>query len=154
MNCQHPCIEVSLDNVLHNVSEIRRAAGKGKGIMAVVKDLAYGCGSVVVSRALASCGVEWLAVATAAEARALRDGGITLPVLVLGACDTDELAWAGAHKVSVSLNDVADLGAMARAGAPVRIHVNIDTGMSRLGAAPDRTRRARVRFAKQLEARV
>ncbi len=136
MNCQHPCIEVSLDNVLHNVSEIRRAAGKGKGIMAVVKDLAYGCGSVVVSRALASCGVEWLAVATAAEARALRDGGITLPVLVLGACDTDELAWAGAHKVSVSLNDVADLGVMTRAGTPVRIHVNVDTGMTRLGLLP------------------
>jgi alanine racemase len=132
----HPCIEVSLDNILHNVSEIRRAAGKGKGIMAVVKDLAYGCGSVMVSSALASCGVEWLAVATAAEARALRDGGIVLPVLVLGACDVDELAWAGAHNVSVSLNDLADLGVTARAGAPIRLHVNIDTGMSRLGLLP------------------
>src|SRR5271157_867978 len=104
--------------------------------MAVVKDLAYGCGSVVVSRALASCGVEWLAVATAAEARALRDGGITLPVLVLGACDADELAWAGSHNVSVSLNDVADLAHMTRAGAPVRLHVNVDTGMTRLGLLP------------------
>jgi alanine racemase len=136
MNRPRPCIEVSLDNILHNVSEIRRVAGKGKGIIAVVKDLAYGCGSVMVSRTLASCGVEWLAVATAAEARTLRDGGITLPVLVLGACDTDELAWAGAHKVSISLNDIADLAVMAGAGTQVRLHVNIDTGMSRLGLLP------------------
>jgi alanine racemase len=128
-----PRIEVSLDNILNNLAEIRGAIGPAKNIMAVVKDLAYGCGSVTVSRTLEANGVSWLTVATAAEARTLRDGGITLPVLVLGACDKDELAWACENNVSISLNDAQDLAGFAGPGGTVRFHVNIDTGMGRLG---------------------
>lgn len=131
-----PHIEISLDNLLHNVSEIRRIAGETRGIMAVVKDLAYGCGAIAVSRTLESVGVEGLAVATANEAKSIRNAKIVMPMLVLGACDSDEIAWAAAHNVSLTLNDIHDVSSFESLGSPVRFHLNIDTGMGRLGLKP------------------
>jgi alanine racemase len=132
-----PRIEVSLDNIVHNISEIKKIVPASKGIMAVVKDLAYGCGSVMVSKTLEANGVAWLAVAFAGEARVLRDGGITLPVLVLGECDKNELAWGAANNISFSLNDPADITTWSESGLTVRFHINIDTGMGRLGLLPN-----------------
>jgi alanine racemase len=131
-----PHIEVSLDNIIHNIGEIKKAVPSSKGIMAVVKDLAYGCGSVMVSKTLEENGVSWLAVAFAGEALALRDGGITLPILVLGECGKDELAWGAANNISFSLNDPADTAAWIESGLAVRFHLNVDTGMGRLGVLP------------------
>lgn len=131
-----PRIEVSLDNIIHNISQIKTTVPSSKGIMAVVKDLAYGCGSVMVSKTLEANGVAWLAVAFAGEARALRDGGVTLPVLVLGECGKNELAWGAANNISFSLNDPADVVAWSDNGLAVRFHVNVDTGMGRLGLLP------------------
>jgi len=133
----NPYIEVSLDNLLDNLAEIRRTAPSGKGIMAVVKDLAYGCGSVMVSSALQQSGVAWLAVATAGEARVLRDNGVTLPVLILGPCSAEEISWGNQNNVSFSCNDPLDLGPGNESGAPVKFHLNIDTGMGRLGVRPE-----------------
>jgi alanine racemase len=131
-----PFIEVSLDNIIHNIGEIRKVFPASKGIMAVVKDLAYGCGSVMVSKTLEANGVAWLAVAFAGEARALRDGGVTLPILMLGECGKDELAWGAANNISFSLNDPADVAAWIGSGVAVRFHLNVDTGMGRLGLLP------------------
>jgi alanine racemase len=131
-----PYIEISLDNLLHNVSEIRRITGETKGIMAVVKDLAYGCGAIAVSRALASVGVEWLAIATMNEAQSIRNAGIALPILVLGACDNLEIAWAATHSVSLTLNDIQDVSSFESHGIPIHFHLNVDTGMGRLGLRP------------------
>jgi alanine racemase len=131
-----PRIEVSLDNIIHNISEIKKIIPSLKGIMAVVKDLAYGCGSVMVSKTLEANGVAWLAVAFAGEARALRENGVTLPVLVLGECGKDELAWGAANNISFSLNDPADISSWSDSGVTVRFHVNVDTGMGRLGLLP------------------
>jgi alanine racemase len=128
-----PRIEVSLDNIVHNISEIKKIMPSPKGIMAVVKDLAYGCGSVMVSKTLEANGVAWLAVAFAGEARAIRVSGVTLPILILGECDKDELAWGTANNISFSLNDPADITAWGDSGLAVRFHINIDTGMGRLG---------------------
>jgi alanine racemase len=131
-----PRIEVSLDNVLHNLAEVRRLVPPSKGIMAVVKDCAYGCGSVMIGRTLEQQGVAYLAVATPLEARTLRDGGISLPVLVFGECSRDDLAWGASHNITFSLNDIADIAAWKESGAPVRFHCAVDTGMGRLGIRP------------------
>jgi alanine racemase len=131
-----PRIEVSLDNIIHNVMEIKKIVPSPKGIMAVVKDLAYGCGSVMVSKTLEANGVAWLAVAFAGEACALRDGGVKLPILALGECGKDELAWGAVNNISFSLNDPADITAWIDSGVSVRFHVNVDTGMGRLGLLP------------------
>ena len=131
-----PLLEISLDNIVHNLGEIRRVIPAGKGIMAVVKDLAYGCGSVPVSRILEANGVSFLAVAYADEARILRAQNIALPILVLGTCNSEDLAWGAANNISFSLNDLSDIAAWKSLDAAIRFHLNVDTGMGRLGVLP------------------
>ncbi|HEV2873941.1 MAG TPA: alanine racemase [Thermoleophilaceae bacterium] len=103
----------------------RNCALLPKPLCAVVKANGYGHGPVA-GAALAG-GATWLAVATAGEARELRDQGVDEPVLVLGALTRDELRIA----VEADADVVAWSDAVA--GAAPRVHVKLDTGMGRLG---------------------
>jgi alanine racemase len=134
-----PWVEISLDNVVHNVNQIRGALPPSVGIMAVVKDNAYGCGGVMVSRVLESHNVGHFAVARTVEARALREAGIRSPILVLGPATAEEVRWGAGSRIGFSLNDMADVSAWQSLGCPVRFHLNVDTGMGRLGILPRET---------------
>jgi alanine racemase len=103
----------------------RNCARLPKPLCAVVKADGYGHGPV--APAVLAGGATWLAVATAAEARDLREQGIEAPVLVMGALTPEELRTAIAADADV----VAWSDAVAEA-AP-RVHVKLDTGMGRLG---------------------
>jgi alanine racemase len=103
----------------------RNCARLPKPLCAVVKGNAYGHGPIA-GAALAG-GATWLGVATAGEARELRDQGVDAPVLVMGALTRDELRVA----IKVDADVVAWTDEVADA-AP-RIHVKLDTGMGRLG---------------------
>jgi alanine racemase len=103
----------------------RNCARLPKPLCAVVKANGYGHGPVA-GAALAG-GATRLAVATADEARELREQGVDAPVLVLGAITGDELRVA----VEAGADVVAWTDEVAEA-AP-RIHVKLDTGMGRLG---------------------
>jgi len=105
----------------------RNCTGLPKPLCAVVKANAYGHGTVPVAEAALAGGAEWLAVATAAEAAELRAGGIGVPLLVMGGLTGDELRTA--------IEAGADVVAWTEevAGAAPRVHVKLDTGMSRLG---------------------
>ena len=105
----------------------RNCARLPKPLCAVVKANAYGHGTVPVAEAALAGGAEWLAVATAGEAADLRAGGIGAPVLVMGALTRDEVGAA----VEAEADVVAWTDEVAEA-AP-RVHVKLDTGMSRLG---------------------
>jgi len=105
----------------------RNCARLPKPLCAVVKANAYGHGTVPVAEAALAGGAEWLAVATAGEAADLRAGGIGAPVLVMGALTRDEVGAA----VEAEADVVAWTEEVAEA-AP-RVHVKLDTGMSRLG---------------------
>jgi alanine racemase len=96
-------------------------------LCAVVKANAYGHGTIPIAEAALAGGAEWLAVATAAEATELRVAGIEAPVLVMGALTGEELR--------VALEADADVVAWTEeiAEAAPRVHVKLDTGMSRLG---------------------
>ncbi len=96
-------------------------------LCAVVKANAYGHGTVPVAEAALAGGAEWLAVATAAEATELRAGGIGARLLVMGALTRGEVRTA----VETGADVVAWTEEVAEA-AP-RVHVKLDTGMSRLG---------------------
>jgi alanine racemase len=104
-------------------------------LCAVVKADGYGHGAVPAARAARAGGAEWLAVAAAAEAHALRDAGLGGPILVMGALSPEELdiaLAAGADVVAWREGFVAELA--RRAGtARVGVHVKLDTGMGRLG---------------------
>jgi alanine racemase len=98
-----------------------------KPLCAVVKATAYGHGTLPVAEAALRGGADWLAVATADEAAELRRGGIEGPVLVMGALTSDD--------VRVAVEADADVVAWTEevADAAPRVHVKLDTGMSRLG---------------------
>ena len=105
----------------------RNCARLPSPLCAVVKADAYGHGVGQVARAARRGGASWLAVATADEARELRDEGADGPILVMGALTADELRTAGEAEADI----VAWTDEVAQSAR--RVHVKLDTGMGRLG---------------------
>ncbi|GAB4237340.1 MAG: alanine racemase [Deltaproteobacteria bacterium] len=138
--------EIRLSALRHNVSAIRGLLPPGTGVLAVVKANAYGHGALPVARALEAGGARMLGVATVEEGIELRDGGIRLPVVVLGGVDPPQAAEAHAHRLSAVLFDRGQIGYLSRAakadGEPFPVHVKVDTGMGRLGLLPEEARDA------------
>jgi alanine racemase len=129
--------EVNLAAIDRNVVRLISEIGDAE-LCAVVKADAYGHGAAAVAASVLGAGARWLAVATAGEALALREAGITqAPILVLGAISGEELALALAARAEVVAWEpgfVAALAAAPRDGAgPLRVHVKLDSGMGRLG---------------------
>jgi alanine racemase len=130
---------VDLAAIRHNVA-VLAAASPGAALMAVVKADGYGHGAVPVARAALEAGAGWLGVCTLGEALELRAAGITAPVLSwLNLLDAD-FASAVAADVDLSVASRAHLAAVlagARAsGRPARLHLKIDSGLSRNGIQP------------------
>jgi alanine racemase len=103
---------VDLDAVRHNVRAIRAmldreaaAAGRsGPGIIAVVKANAYGHGAAPVARACEEAGATMLACADIEEGVALRDAGVTRPILVFGAQSVSDLAGVFTHRLTPTVS--------------------------------------------------
>ena len=129
--------EVSLENIRHNYAAIRAAIPAGCRFLGVVKANAYGHGALAVSRTLEACGADYLAVSCLDEAMELRDGGITLPILILGhtPCEyTRMLIDNDLTQAITCLAKAEEFSAEAlRVGRPLKVHIALDTGMSRLG---------------------
>jgi alanine racemase len=134
--------QIDLDNLEHNFRQIKKRLAPGVKIMACVKAEAYGHGLIPVARQLASCGVDFLAVASVDEAVALRKAGIDLPVLVLGLVlehDIRPLFDRNITPTVCTLSLAKALDRQARAlGRSMNIHIKIDTGMSRIGIMHDK----------------
>ncbi len=128
---------VDLAAIRHNVALLSDvAASSGAEIMAVVKADAYGHGLLEVARAARAAGAGWLGVATPEEALRLREAGDTGRVLCwLTAPDEDWTPWVAAG-LDLSAYSVDHLDAAAGAGR-ARVHLKVDTGLSRGGAARD-----------------
>lgn len=127
--------EVDLRAAASNLAAIRAHLDPQVRVMAVVKADGYGHGAVPVARAALRAGAEWLGVATVDEGLALRRASITAPILVLGPAAADEIRDAvreGLRLTIVSADTVALLARTARRCA-VRVHLKVDTGMTRLG---------------------
>jgi alanine racemase len=128
---------VDLGAIRHNVRLVRAAVGPGVRLMAMVKANAYGHGAVPVARACVEAGATGLAVAAVDEGLALRRSGITAPLLVLGASAPEEHPEALRHDLTLavgSLRMADNVAAAARAtGVTARVHVEVDTGLSRFG---------------------
>ena len=123
---------VNLAAIERNVAVLRGAAGDAL-VCAVVKADGYGHGAVPSGRAALAGGARWLAVAASSEALALREAGIQAPLLVMGALSENELAEAVAARADVVAWREGFVQALAATGAPLGVHVKLDTGMGRLG---------------------
>lgn len=132
--------EVNLDNIAHNVKEIRRITDKKAEIMGVVKADAYGHGVMEVAKTLIENGVTRLAVSMLDEAIQLRKNGIDVPILILSYTDprraeeiilNDVTQTVFSHDLAEALSEAA-----VRLDKNIKIHIKIDTGMTRVGFMP------------------
>jgi alanine racemase len=131
--------EIDLDAVEHNVGALTDAVAPA-AVWAVVKADGYGHGAVRVARRALEAGADMLCVALVDEAIALREAGIEAPILLLSEQPPDRADDIVRQRLipTVYSTDSADsLAAAARAlGVEIDVHVNVDTGMQRVGAAP------------------
>jgi alanine racemase len=123
--------------IAHNIALLR--AKTDAKFMAVVKADAFGHGAVEVAETAIAAGAAWLGVATVDEALQLRRAGLSVPILAWLVDQWSDLPHAVRSQVTVSCANRETLDAVVAAAAAVGrradVHLEIDTGMSRAGAA-------------------
>jgi alanine racemase len=132
---------IDLGAIGANLARIRELAGNAT-VMAVVKADAYGHGMAPVARAARRAGVEWLGVALPSEALALRANGDQGRILAwLWSPGDPAIATCVREGIDLSVSSRWALAEVAeaarRVGSRARIHVKVDTGLSRNGVPPD-----------------
>ena len=129
--------EINLDNLAYNYKKIREYIGENVKFLGVVKADAYGHGSVQVASKLQSLGADYLAVSSIDEAMELRVNDVTMPILILGHTPKEQVD----RLISYNITQAVTCEAKAieyneealRLGKTLKIHIKVDTGMSRLG---------------------
>lgn len=134
-------VEVNINNLKHNFTEVRRTVGHSVKIMAVVKADAYGHGLVGTARAFVDAGADYLGVTTLEEGLTLRDSGLSVPVLVFSPLLPDQMEVAVRAELDQTLSDLRMAEFLSKICKTVqkvaRVHVKVDTGMGRLGILPE-----------------
>jgi len=133
-------IEVAGGALAHNAALFRRLLSPGTELLAVVKADAYGHGIERVVPALRSSGVSWFGVHSAEEVSALRRLPYDGPILAMGYLTAAQVAAVVDPRVHVLISSAGVLEALAaharRLGAPLPVHVKVDTGTRRQGVPP------------------
>lgn len=129
--------QIDLSALRHNIGLVRRHAPKAK-VLAVVKAMAYGHGAIPLAMQLQSQ-VDALGVARVDEATCLREAGISAPLLVLeGPSDKTELSRAARLQIGLAIHHIHQVKLLKQhAGQAVDCWLKLDTGMHRLGFAPE-----------------
>jgi alanine racemase len=138
MTGERPAVAtIRLDAIRENYACAAKLAGS-RQVIAVVKADAYGHGSVPVARTLVEAGCRWLAVHSVGEGVALRDAGIDVTLMAMGGVhDAAEARIAVERGVEPALHRTEQAAWIAAAAdrEPARVHVEVDTGMTRVGAS-------------------
>lgn len=126
---------VDLDAVAHNVRAIRSLLPDKTAFMAVVKADAYGHGLVPVAEAALAAGASWVGVMTPGEAAELLAAGVRAPILILGPVSADWLPRFADSECRLTVGTIPALEAVQSlaGGARFRVHIKVDTGMTRMG---------------------
>lgn len=129
--------EIDLDALAYNYSVLCKQMGPDSGFVGVVKADSYGHGSVQVSRVLEELGAKYLAISNINEARELRMAGIKLPILQLGSTPADQalIILANGFTQAIYSENQAEAFSqeISKVGGRMKVHIKLDTGMSRLG---------------------
>lgn len=129
--------DVNLDAIRHNVAQIRAMLTRDTRLMIIVKADAYGHGAVPVAKALDENGADAYGVAIIEEAVELREAGIEKPILVLGYTPKEQYGMVVSYGVTQTVfqYDMAQALSIEASslGKRARIHIKVDTGMSRIG---------------------
>ncbi|MCR5468177.1 MAG: alanine racemase [Lachnospiraceae bacterium] len=129
--------EVDLDALERNYKKIREHIGSDVKFLGVVKADAYGHGSVQCSKLLEKIGADYLAVSSADEALELRVNGVNMPILILGHTPKEQVARMIKYNITQAVTCKAKAVEYSeeatRLKGTLKIHIKVDTGMSRLG---------------------
>jgi len=127
---------IDLDAVAHNVAEVKRLIA-GRKVCAAVKADAYGHGAPAVAQAMSRAGVDMFGVAMTEEAVELREAGIEEPIILLTAAPDDDIEALMEHGITSCIVEegfARQLSEQAvRRGQLAEAHINVDTGMRRVG---------------------
>lgn len=130
-------VEVNLDNIIHNYNVLKKSCNQQTKIMPVIKADAYGHGAVIIAKELENNHADYFAVATLDEAIELRNAQIKTPVLIFTHIDlkrskdlisNDITQTVYSYDYAKKLSEVAN-----KMNKRLKVHVKIDTGMSRVG---------------------
>ncbi|NHZ86752.1 MAG: alanine racemase, partial [Planctomycetia bacterium] len=131
---------IHLDRLIHNYHEIKKHVGDVP-LMTVVKANGYGHGAVSVALALQKEGVNFFAVFTFEEAKELRDNGITGDILIFSRINHTFVEAAADLNITLILSHKEDIDILQdlfqRTHKRPKVHLKIDTGMTRLGISYD-----------------
>jgi len=135
-------IEIDLQRLKSNFEIIRHDKPKNLRILSIVKDEAYGHGAEAVAKIALQTGACFLGVSDLDEAFALRDCGITAPILLLYERHEAELPWCLSKNLTCCVGDIHIINKLARLAAAedrrVPVHLKINTGMNRYGVPWDK----------------
>lgn len=141
-NYKRVCAKINLNNIKENYLGMVKVVGSQSRFFAVIKADGYGHGAVEIAKMLEKeDSLYGFAVATAEEALELHNHGITKPILVLGYTFPDsyeKLAYNNIMPTVFREDSLAELSAAAKkTGHIIKVHVKVDTGMHRIGIAPN-----------------
>ena len=131
-------VEIDRAALAHNLNQLKQLLSAKTQLMAVVKADAYGHGATMVAQTALATGAYGLCVATVEEGIQLREAGIDAPIVILGATNTPEQVRAIAHwhlqpTICTPQQALVFSDTLSRCQTSLSVHLNIDTGMSRLG---------------------
>lgn len=133
--------EVNLAAIAHNVRQIKQYIKPTTKVCAVIKADAYGHGTSAVVRTALAAGADYLGVAILNEAIDLRRDGVTVPILVLGYTPPQQAIRIVDNDVTQTIFDYELAQAISQAaeavGQTAKVHIKIDTGMTRIGIRPE-----------------
>lgn len=129
--------EIDLDNLKHNLEEVKSAIKPGTRILAVVKANAYGHGSVQIAKQMRESGVDFFAVSSIYEAIELRENGINEDIMVLGYTPEGHIIEALKYDIILTIYSREFALQVSRIAKGIKkkakAHIKVDTGMNRLG---------------------
>lgn len=133
--------EIDLGAIEHNIKEIKKRIQGNAKFCAVVKADAYGHGAVAVAQRAVKLGADYLAVAVVSEAVELRRAGLTVPILLLGATQPEDAGVVVDELLTQTVFTLEAARALSeeavRQGKTAKVHLKVDTGMSRIGVRPE-----------------
>ncbi|QGG49110.1 alanine racemase [Heliorestis convoluta] len=129
--------EINVSAFAHNIKSLKKFTSSGTQFFAVLKANGYGHGAVQLAKIASQEGVDGIVVALLDEAIALRRAGVKVPILILGYTTPAQLPILAEEKLTQTIftrKAAEELSVAAVAsGKKVKVHLKVDTGMSRVG---------------------
>ncbi|MBR5497632.1 MAG: alanine racemase [Clostridia bacterium] len=146
--------EIDLDAIENNFNELKKCVASGTKLCAVIKADGYGHGAVMLADLLKDK-ADYFAVATSDEAVELRNAGVTKPILILSYTHEDDFDILIDNNIEFTVftsENALKLSLHAqKKGKNAKIHVAVDTGMSRIGVTPDENGLEEIKKFAQLD---